>query len=73
MSKHAVIVMMMETEMELSIPAPNKVHLTNKEYGLIGMMPVYESKKAARKVWGDKVRLQRISSTNPMINGKVDK
>lgn len=55
MAKHPVVVMMMKTELELHLPAIHMVSAVNEESGLIGMMPVYESKSAARKVWGNKV------------------
>ena len=57
--KHPVVVMMMQTERKTTLGYD--INMTCEEEGLIGMMPVYESKKAARKIWGRKVMLAKVS------------
>jgi len=37
-----------------------QISLTNKDLGLIGMLPVFKTMSAARKVWGRNVKLHPI-------------
>ncbi len=60
--KHPVVVMMIETKLKTSV---GDISLVSKEWGSLGMMPVYDSKKAARKVWGRKVMLARVEMSPP--------
>jgi len=57
MAKHPVIVLRI---VETVDHKGGKVTFKSENHGVLGIMPVYESKKAARKVWGKKVPLAMI-------------
>ena len=65
----AYIVLRLQTSSQTSYGWPINLHTPST--GHLGMMSVYATKKAARKVYGEDIQLQEISITE--IQVKVTK